>query len=44
MPDLQDIKKSWNKGKKKNLGPQDLKKQQTSTLFYSIVFIKIYRT
>ena len=44
MPDLQDIKKSWNKGKKKNPGPQDFKKQQTSTLFYSIVFIKIYRT
>ena len=28
MPDLQDIKKSWNKGKKKNPGPQDFKKQK----------------
>lgn len=28
MPDLQGIKKSRNKGKKKNPGPQDFKKQK----------------
>lgn len=28
MPDLQGIKKSRSKGKKKNPGPQDFKKQK----------------
>ena len=28
MPDLQGIKKARNKGKKKNPGPQDFKKQK----------------